>query len=173
MKIRLEKFGEISLINFTDLTADESKLVLAMRNHPDVRKWMYNNQEIETEEHLNFIESLREDGNKQYFLVKQHEKVIGTINFTQIDKHTKSAYFGLYANVMESLPGMGRILEEVSIYYAFECLNLNLLRLEVFTENKQVINLHRKYGFEVVEETKVNKREIVCMQKKLIQEDVE
>jgi len=89
MKIKLTKFGEIELLNFIDMTHDEKLQVLKMRNHPDVKKWMYNQNDIDLNDHLNFVEALKASKEKQYFVLKQDSQIIGSINFTEIDFETK------------------------------------------------------------------------------------
>ncbi len=44
------RVGNITLRNFINLNPDELELVRTWRNHPEVRKWMYNDQEISKEE---------------------------------------------------------------------------------------------------------------------------
>jgi len=44
----------IQLLNFIDLELKEKEMILEWRNHPDIRKWMYNQDEIKFEEHLSF-----------------------------------------------------------------------------------------------------------------------
>ena len=63
----------IKLLNFIDLKLEEKEMILKWRNHPDIRKWMYNQDEIKFEEHLNFIDSLKLRKDKLYFLVKKEE----------------------------------------------------------------------------------------------------
>ena len=36
----------IQLLNFIDLELKEKEMILEWRNHPDIRKWMYNQDEI-------------------------------------------------------------------------------------------------------------------------------
>ena len=48
---------EIKLINFTDLSNDEKKIILEWRNNPNIKKWMYTQSDITLESHLNFIDS--------------------------------------------------------------------------------------------------------------------
>lgn len=164
MKINLAKYGEISLVSYVDLTDAEKLKILEVRNHPDIRKWMYNQEIISTPSHLNFIDSLKSSRMKQYFFVKKSEKWIGVLYFINIEPILSEAEFGLYANPFEITPGIGRILEMASIQYAFETLNLNKLKLEVFSDNKQVVNLHKKYHFEYVGEKVVGEKKVLCME---------
>lgn len=45
--------------NFTKLSAAELRLILARRNHPQVRRWMSNTAPIGLEEHLRFCADLK------------------------------------------------------------------------------------------------------------------
>jgi len=152
----------IELINFTELSYDEKLMVLEWRNHPDIKKWMYTTENIKKEAHLKFIVSLKNNKNKLYFVVKQKNKYLGVIDFTELD--SQSIYFGLYANPDIKMVGIGRILEKISIDYAFDILKKDSLKLEVFSSNRQVINLHKKFNFIEIETKIVNEKEVICME---------
>jgi len=152
----------IELINFIELTYDEKLMVLEWRNHPDVKKWMYTTENIEKEAHLKFIVSLKNNKNKLYFVVKQKDKYLGVIDFTELN--SQNIYFGLYANPDIKMVGVGRILEKISIDYAFDVLKKERLELEVFRSNRQVINLHKKFNFMEIETKIVNEKEVICME---------
>ncbi len=164
MTMHLESYGEITLINYIDLTDEEKIDVLTMRNHPEIQKWMYTQSAISQEAHLKYIDALKDDTSKRYFLVRWQEKTVGTINFKEIDPEQKSVVFALYSNPFDATPGVGRVLEEISIRYAFDILGLDVLMLEVFATNKQVINLHKKYGFIQTGTKNINGQEVLCMQ---------
>ena len=158
--------NKIELINFINTSFEEKKMILKWRNHPNIREWMYNQKEISIESHLNFIESLKTSKDKIYFLVKIGKEYIGTIYFTNIKYQNKSTYFGLYSNPYSKVPGIGRILEKIAIDYAFNTLNINTLKLEVFENNKIVINLHKKFNFKQIEEKIVNNKKVIVMELK-------
>ena len=88
---------EIKLINFTDLSNDEKKIILEWRNNPNIKKWMYTQSDITLESHLNFIDSLNNSKDKLYFLVKKEDENIGVIYFTQIEPN-ESLHIGIYSN---------------------------------------------------------------------------
>lgn len=158
--------NDIELINFTDMTFDEKKMVLSWRNHPEIKKWMYNNDDISLQNHLAYIESLNNSLDKLYFLVKKDSNYIGVIDFTSINKEKKSSEFGLYANASSKIPGVGRILESICINYAFDILKISVLKLEVFSDNIQVRNLHKKFHFQETIRKIVNNKEVICMELK-------
>ncbi|GML90438.1 hypothetical protein B12340_16000 [Campylobacter jejuni] len=56
---------------------------------------------------------------------------------------------------------MGRILEQIIIYYSFNILYCTHIYLEAFKENQQIINLHKKFGFK---ELQGNDQKIIKME---------
>lgn len=152
----------IKLLNFIDLKLEEKEMILKWRNHPDIRKWMYNQDEIKFEEHLNFIDSLKLRKDKLYFLVKKEDDFIGVIDFLDLDK--KEIFYGIYSNPNSKIMGVGRILNEISIDFAFNSLKAHKLKLEVFEDNIQVRNLHKKYKFRETSQKYVNNKKVICME---------
>jgi UDP-2,4-diacetamido-2,4,6-trideoxy-beta-L-altropyranose hydrolase/UDP-4-amino-4,6-dideoxy-N-acetyl-beta-L-altrosamine N-acetyltransferase len=163
-KINLEGIGDVILCNYTNLNLFDKNLTFKMRNHKDVKKWMYNQNNISIEEHLSFIQNLQSNIESRYFLVKQSKQVIGSINFSQIS-FQNSLEFGLYVNPFEKLKGIGRILEAAACHYAFIELGVKKIKLKVFSYNKRAINFYEKYGFKQVAIEKVNNNDMLCMQK--------
>lgn len=153
----------IRLLNFIDLELEEKEMILKWRNHPDIRKWMYNQHIIKIEEHLNFIENLKINKDKLYFLLKKDGINLGVIYF--VDIKMESTYFGFYGNP-NSIAGVGRILEEISIKFAFNELKVNRLKLEIFENNIKVINLHKKYKFKETDRKIANNIKVICMELK-------
>ncbi|MBL0703300.1 MAG: UDP-4-amino-4,6-dideoxy-N-acetyl-beta-L-altrosamine N-acetyltransferase [Sulfurospirillum sp.] len=164
LKIELEKWGGAELIDFTDMTLEEKKMVLEWRNDIGIKKWMYNTDDIKLQNHFDYIESLAGLHNKQYLLVKKDNNYIGVICFTKINYMDKVTEFGLYANPFKKMLGVGRILEELSIKYIFDILKLNRIKLEVFSNNLKVINLHKKYNFHEVMSKTINNKSVICME---------
>jgi len=158
--------NKIELINFVNTSLEEKKMILEWRNHPNIRKWMYNQEEIELDSHLQFIDSLKYCQDKLYFLVKMDKQYIGVIDFTNIDYHNKSTYFGLYSNPNLKIAGIGTILLKTILNYAFNTLNMNTLKLEVFEINKKALNLYKKFNFKKTGEKIVNNKKMILMELK-------
>ncbi|MFT6910008.1 MAG: UDP-4-amino-4,6-dideoxy-N-acetyl-beta-L-altrosamine N-acetyltransferase [Oleiphilaceae bacterium] len=160
--VELENFGKINLVNFIDMSSEEKKCVLNIRNHPDVRMWMYDSEEISQDEHLKFIESLKDNLTRQYFLVKQTHFILGVVYFN-IDTKCEAAEFGLYANPMEAIKGKGSALQETVIIYAFNYLKVSTLKLEVYEKNEKAIKLYKKYNFQLVRTEYKNNKSVLYM----------
>jgi len=142
------EIDNFTLINFINLNSLELEMVRRWRNSETIRKWMYNEHIISEEEHKKFINSLKNSKDKVYWLVKKEDLPIGTLSFVNINWYHRRAYFGMYANPENILPGIGRILDSIAKNVAFNILNLHTLKLEVIEDNKAVINLHKKSGFQ-------------------------
>lgn len=152
------------MIDFVDTTLSEKKMVLNWRNDESIKKWMYNKQDISINNHLKYIETLENLNTKQYCIVRKDDNYIGVVYFTNIDFEIRTTDFGLYANPFEKVAGVGRILEEVCIKYAFDILNLKTLKLEVFCDNEKAINLYKKFKFKESGKKMIDNKEVICME---------
>jgi UDP-2,4-diacetamido-2,4,6-trideoxy-beta-L-altropyranose hydrolase/UDP-4-amino-4,6-dideoxy-N-acetyl-beta-L-altrosamine N-acetyltransferase len=165
-KIILEEFGEVDLRNYVNLNENDKALVLNMRNHPEIKKWMYNQDSISNATHSEFIKSLERKIDRRYFLVKQNKNIIGSINFSKINLYN-SVELGIYINPFVQLRSSGRLLESAASEYAFIELGVKKIKLEVFSDNERAIHFYNKCGFELVDidTKKVNHQSILCMEK--------
>lgn len=152
----------IELVNFTDLSLEEAKMVLEWRNHLNIRKWMYTQDEISLENHLNFINSLKNNSNKLYFLIKKENEFIGVIDFSDIN--IQSVEMGIYAN--PNLKGFGKILLEIIKDYSFNVLKVKSIFSEVFYNNEKAYQLYEKYNFKETATKIVNNKKVICMELK-------
>ena len=151
----------IELLNFIDLKLKEKEMILKWRNHPEIKKWMYNQDEIKLEEHLTFIESLKSRKDKLYFLVKKEDEFIGIIDFTQIVENG-SVHMGIYSN--PNIKGNGAILLNKIINYSFNNLKVERVFSEVFAENEKAHNLYKKFNFKDISEKTINNKKVICME---------
>jgi UDP-4-amino-4,6-dideoxy-N-acetyl-beta-L-altrosamine N-acetyltransferase len=170
-KIILEEFGEVDLCNYVNLNENDKILALSMRNHPEINKWMHNQDSIPNATHCEFIKSLENKIDQRYFLVKQKSNIIGSINFSEINLYN-SVEFGIYTNPFLQLKGAGRLLESAASQYSFIELDVKKIKLEVFSDNERAIHFYNKCGFELVDTKKVNHQNIMCMEKMKVLEEV-
>ncbi len=152
----------IQLHNFTTLDLSQKELILSWRNHPSVRKWMINDNEISLEEHLHFIKLLATKANSRYILVQNESHYIGVINLTEI--HNNSAELGIYAN--PDMRGVGSILMRALIHYALT-LGISNLIANVFITNVRAQKLYQKFEFTEIRRIASNKKKMMTLEKKL------
>jgi len=150
----------IKLINFIDILYKEKKMILAWRNHQNIKQWMINQDEITLEEHLKYIDSLSIKKDRIYFLVKELDNYLGVIDFTNIVKN-ECAEFGIYTK--PNLIGIGSILMNSIINYAFDILKLKRLVANVYVNNEKAIKLYKKFNFIELTKDKDNNGKFVQM----------
>ena len=139
----------IELKNFIDLSYDEKVEILSWRNHPSVRKWMFDKEPITLKNHIAYIDALREKKDSVYLVVRQYGQAVGVIDFTHIDFNHLTAEIGLYAK--PTLKGVGRLLMQNIFVYGFEKLKLKRLVAKVFEENFAARRLYEKFGFKQID----------------------
>ncbi|KAA6233560.1 UDP-4-amino-4,6-dideoxy-N-acetyl-beta-L-altrosamine N-acetyltransferase [Campylobacter sp. LR264d] len=135
----------IFLKDFTKLNRAELYLVLMFRNDKKIASFMHT-KEISLKTHLEFIENLKNDKSKKYFLVFDDDEILGVIDFVNINK--QSCEFGMYQNPY--LKGFGAILMKEIKKYAFENLGLKNLNARVFKDNERALTLYLKHGFKII-----------------------
>ena len=88
-------FENINLINFINLTSEESEIVRAWRNHENIRKYLFQDHAISLEEHQGFLKRLKSDCKNIFWLAKNKDgKYLGVISLYKIDRINKNAYLG-------------------------------------------------------------------------------
>lgn len=171
MKYQLNDLGEAELIDYTALDAQTSKDVLAMRNHPDIRKWMHDKQVISASEHQRFLQALAHDKAKQYFILRTNDAILGTFNFVGIDREQATSSFGLYANPQLTIPGLGKALMDVAVQYAKDERGLKTLQLHAITDNRRAIEFYHKCGFRQTGKGQVKGDTVIFFTKNLDKSD--
>lgn len=139
----------VKLKNFVDLTDNEKVEILEWRNNIEVRKVMFEKEEISLENHLRFIESLKNNKSKLYYLAEMSEKSFGVIDYYNIQE--KEAWWGYYVKPELIGKSFGVLLEFVVLEYAFNELKLEKLKCETLEINKPVVKLHNSFGFKEVQ----------------------
>ncbi len=124
--------------------------VLAWRNHPQVRRWMYTTHEIGPEEHRRWFEASAGDPQRHLLVYELDGQACGFVNVT-VDVATgvagASATWGFYL-APDAPRGSGRGLGEAAIDHAFGTMALEELRGEALASNANSIAFHRRLGFE-------------------------
>lgn len=140
--------GNAVLKNFVSLSYEEAVKVLRWRNHKEIRRWMFTDHEISYDEHMGFIERLKNERTSFYWLARQTDGFdIGVISLNRLDFRNKNAYIGLYSN--PEISGVGAILLDCLKTIAFDIAKLHTLRAEVIETNEKAIRLYKKSGFAI------------------------
>lgn len=134
---------------FVDLNAGESEQVLHWRNHPQVRKWMVNQEPISELEHAAFLEKLRQGDDPDYYLLFFQQQAFGVVDFYRRHPDPLSCYYGYYLDPSRLGSAMGLLLEFWVAEYALIHWQYHHIIAETRTDNTAARELHAHTGFEV------------------------
>ena len=111
---------EIEVLNFINLNENEIGKILDWRNHPVVKQFSNNHEEITIDEHKAFIEKLKINKSREYYFVnlKSIKNGGGVIHFNNIT--TDEANIGLYKNLKSSMHKVGEILMDLILIISKE-----------------------------------------------------
>ncbi|MGR7920567.1 UDP-4-amino-4,6-dideoxy-N-acetyl-beta-L-altrosamine N-acetyltransferase [Zobellella denitrificans] len=127
------------------MTAGDLKQVLSWRNHPDVRRHMFTKHIITLEEHTRWFESVSENVKKHLLIYEQDKTALGFVHINETARDGV-ADWGFYV-APEAPKGVGTLLGQAAIEYAFITQQLHKLCGEVLAYNERSIALHLKLGF--------------------------
>ena len=128
------------------MVEDDLEQVLAWRNHPEVRRWMYTTHEISLEEHRAWFASLMADPLRHAFVFEDAGEPLGCVNFTCQEASPEVAYWGFY--LAPAAPrGTGTTLGQVALDHAFGVMKLVRVIGEALASNSRSIAFHRRHGF--------------------------
>jgi UDP-4-amino-4,6-dideoxy-N-acetyl-beta-L-altrosamine N-acetyltransferase len=127
------------------MDADDLPLVLSWRNHPEIRRYMLTQHEIELEEHKNWFEKASNDSTRRLLIVEDRSIPIGYVQFSNVSKGGV-ADWGFYASP-EAQKGAGQILGSMALNHAFDQLHLHKVCGQALDFNAGSIAFHQRMGF--------------------------
>ena len=142
------RIKEFLFKDFTKLSLDEIKMVHNWRNSPEVRRWMYNREDISYESHLSFIEGLKNRDDCYYWLVYRMDQPFGVYDIRRIDRIKDEAENGLYLNPELKSSGFGYDFVKECFFLFFGILNINRLFGAAAADNKNALYIDSFLGFD-------------------------
>lgn len=144
------KLGNYVFQNFATLNDEQIRQVWEWRNHPKIRKFMYNKEIIPFESHLVFIGSLSNRADVAYWLVFLDGDPIGVTNLVGINYNDCSAEPGSY--MIPELDGTGMGLDffyhNIKFYFS-ECIGCKCLHGSIHRNNINALLLDGYLGFDI------------------------
>jgi len=139
------KFMNVKLEQVTP--TDKAKL-LEWRNSLEVSKWMFSNHVISEEEHSAWFEQMLLSETTVYWKILMDSRAVGAVNLSKINLTDSSCRWAIYLGEA-SARGLGAAQAAclLSLNFAFETLDLRLVRCEAIAENVRAISLYEQVGF--------------------------
>jgi UDP-4-amino-4,6-dideoxy-N-acetyl-beta-L-altrosamine N-acetyltransferase len=133
-------------VELRDVQVQDCDRLLAWRNSPDVRRYMYTDHEISRDEHERWFYALA--GRRYYWIIEADGVPVGLVNLADVDFRQKRAAWAFYiGDLSKRGAGIGSAVEREIISTAFDEMRLEKLTCEVLATNEAVCRLHEKHGF--------------------------
>lgn len=136
-------------INYINCSEQQCRTILHYRNLKDISKWMRNSSEISLDQHLSFINGLKDGNDRKYFAVFQDNKYIASIYLTK----SKGGLWerGIYIIPDFQNKGFATLIEREFIT-KIKSLGIDTLIAEVDKKNLPSIRFHEKLGYKPIKE---------------------
>jgi len=126
------------------MTLGDLDTLLAWRNHPDIRKYMYNHNEINAQEHENWFFASSRNKSRHLLIFEVGEKSCGFVSFHSNGDGVSE--WGFYVDPLGQ-KGLGFLLAKTAISYGFNVLRFHKIIGSVLSFNEKSIRLHKRLGF--------------------------
>lgn len=176
-KTKTYHVGNYTFVNFVNLDDDTIEKIRTWRNHPDIRKMMYNTEEISEEQHQRFISSLSTTDSKFYWLVFKQGNPVGVVSVVDVDYDNEKAELGYYLIPQNLNSGLSVEFLFKIHEFIFEIIRLSMIYGETNEKNANarlldefmggVFKSSRVYNdttynyFETTKSDFINKKEVV------------
>lgn len=124
---------------------DDLPMVLAWRNHVNVRRYMFTQHEISLDEHRNWFAKVSQDPGRCLLIVEEAGQAIGYVQFSKVE-NGGVADWGFYARP-DAPKGSGRKLGVMALSHAFGMLKLHKVCGQAIASNQASIAFHERLGF--------------------------
>ena len=127
------------------VTEQDLPMVLAWRNHAEVRRFMFTQHEISLDEHRNWFAKASQDPSRCLLIVEEDTQAIGYVQFSKVEEDG-IAEWGFYVRP-DAPKGMGSKLGVTALNYAFGPLKLHKVCGQAIDSNQASIAFHQRLGF--------------------------
>ena len=130
-----------------ELSDTDLEEILVIRNHDEIRKYMFNTQLISLEQHKAWFQRYLQDNSKITLLgVDEQANIIGVLNINFLTSDRKIVDWGFYVKP-NSPKGSGRKLLTLGLEKIFNEYQSRKVFGQSIGFNEKSIQIHKKLGF--------------------------
>ena len=123
-------------------------MILAWRNDPGVRRFMYSDHEIQADEHARWLASVLADPTCSYQIFECEGKPVGNVGFYALSKQHSRGEWNFHLGQSTYPRATGPAMEFFALDHFFRVIGLEKLCCEVLAFNERVTRLHERFGFQ-------------------------
>tara|TARA_Y100000590_G_C15529388_1_gene942532 strand:- start:121 stop:687 length:567 start_codon:yes stop_codon:yes gene_type:complete len=142
-----EIYSNLEFKNLNLIKKNEIVKILNIRNEKKIRENMYTNHIISLKEHLNWVKKIVVNNKVIIYAVYYKKELIGSVGLSNIDLIKKQSHWSFYISNNFKKVGVAFAVEYKLIDLVFTEMKFIQLNCEVLEFNKDVIKLHKKFGF--------------------------
>lgn len=145
------------VVGLRDANDGDVERIRQWRNHPQVRRASIFTALITPEGHRRWWAAVQGDPARRVLIYERGGVPCGVVMFNDHDPVARTAEWGFFLDV-DGLDARGELLpawmelEKEAVGYGFDTLKLSELGGRTLAWNKQVLALHRRFGFRPVPE---------------------
>lgn len=156
---------------------EDKARILAWRNHAEVRAVMLTDHLISEAEHTAWWQRAAQQQDLIRLIVEQGEQAVAYVNFYQINRQKRQAWWGFYIDNAGVASAQARLallsaIEQLVLDYAEHSLDLVELYCESLRSNEVVLAMHRRAGFETCDapsDARLTDKNVVYMRKRFVE----
>lgn len=124
---------------------EDGKLLYEWRNHPKVKKYFFDSDDLSFSSHMIWLESTLASECRKLLLVYNANADIGVLRYDLVGK---KADVSIYLNPLFIGKGLGRVvLESGTTWLKQNCSEVNLVRAKILPDNNASIKTFESVGF--------------------------
>ncbi|MGY8818125.1 MAG: UDP-4-amino-4,6-dideoxy-N-acetyl-beta-L-altrosamine N-acetyltransferase [Pseudomonadales bacterium] len=127
------------------MAIQDLELVLAWRNHKEIRRYMYTQHEITLAEHSAWFDRVSQDSSRHLLIFEDDKVPLGFVSIHQIGSG-EIGDWGFYADPAAP-KGTGRKLGQLALKFAFTHAKLHKICGQSLRHNSRSIKFHLHLGF--------------------------
>jgi RimJ/RimL family protein N-acetyltransferase len=136
------------MISLRPLTADDEKMLLVWRNHPEIVRLSATQKTVTTDEHHDWMHRTLRDPNRLVFIVLLDSQPVGIVRYDKNPENESIAEVGIYLMPEHTGHGIGSEALKKSILLTLQkWRQIQLIRAKVREDNSRSISFFKKLCF--------------------------
>jgi UDP-4-amino-4,6-dideoxy-N-acetyl-beta-L-altrosamine N-acetyltransferase len=136
------------IVRIERVTLSDKAKLLQWRNSVEVSEWMYTNHVISEAEHSAWFEQMLNNEATKYWKIVVDSTSVGAVVLSEINSVEQTCSWAIYLGESSARGlGVAQAACLLSLNFAFDALNLRLVRCSAIAENVRAISLYKQVGF--------------------------
>ncbi len=136
------------IVHLERVTIADKDLLRAWRNSSEVSDWMYTNHHISESEHSAWFDQMLRTETTVYWKIVMDSQAVGAVLLSEINVNDRSCSWAIYLGE-SSVKGLGVAQAAclLSLNFAFDDLDLGVVKCEAIAQNTRALGLYEQVGF--------------------------